>query len=832
LHEDNPTHQGRLLIIAGVFLGVYALALTIAPAARARSWDVDYRWEHWAGYLVWLVGFWVVQRQSERYLSQKDPYILPVVALISGWGLLTIWRLTPTFGFRQTVWLGICLGVLTIGLRLPSDLGFLRRYKYIWLTSGLVLTTLTLIYGTNPMGFGPRLWLGCCGIYLQPSEPLKLLLIIYLAAYFADWSRLLTFQHDEARSSNHRPIDQSTTSRVLTPHLTPKIPKLQILVPTLIMTGIATLLLLVQRDLGTATIFIFLYSAMVFLATGWRWVPAASLGTLFGAGVLGYLVYDVIRLRVDAWINPWLDPTGRSYQIVQSLLAVANGVIFGRGPGLGNPSLVPVAHSDFIFVAIAEEGGLVSTIGLFMLLGFLIYRGLRTATLASDNFRRYLASGLTAFLAAQSVLIMGGNLRLLPLTGVTLPFVSYGGSSLLISYLTITILLHISADPSIRVKIPGRSVTTQPTAPFKASITHLSSFLFTGLAAASLITGWWAIVRGPDLLTRTDNPRRAIADRYVQRGSLLDRLGMPIAETTGQTGDYVRSMHYPDLGSVIGYSHPVYGQSGLEASLDPILRGEEGTDPITKWWNQLLYGQPPPGLDVRLTLDLELQRTADELLTGQVGGLLLLNAENGEILVMASHPTYDPNQLEAQWDDLVQDPQSPLLNRVIQGIYPTGDLADLSFVRAAAQKETDPISLRLPLAATNSPDETSLIEMALAAAALGNNGTRPAPAIAQLVENPDGGWLLLSTLNSPDEIFPPDETTQFTQDLAESGAQTWQIIHSPEGEHLTWYVGGTTPDWDGLSLVLVIVLENKDPIEDQTFVKDVGQTVLSAAMGP
>ena len=202
------------------------------------------------------------------------------------------------------------------------------------------------------------------------------------------------------------------------------------------MTGIATLLFLVQRDLGTATIFIFLYSAMVFLATGWRWVPAASLGTLFGAGVLGYLVFDVIRLRVDAWINPWLDPAGRSYQIVQSLLAVANGGIFGRGPGLGNPSLVPVAHSDFIFAAIAEEGGLISVIGLFTLIGFLIYRGLRTAILASDNFRRYLAAGLTAFLAAQSVLIMGGNLRLLPLTGVTLPFISYGGSSLLVSFLS------------------------------------------------------------------------------------------------------------------------------------------------------------------------------------------------------------------------------------------------------------------------------------------------------------------------------------------------------------------------------------------------------------
>ena len=132
------------------------------------------------------------------------------------------------------------------------------------------------------LGFGPRLWLGCCGIYLQPSEPLKLLLIVYLSAYFADWLGIIR-----------------------TKRLT--LPRLHVLVPTLIMVGLALVLLLVQRDLGTASIFIFIYSVMIYTATGWRWVPLISVGTLTAAGVLGYAVFDVIRLRVDAWLNPWLD---------------------------------------------------------------------------------------------------------------------------------------------------------------------------------------------------------------------------------------------------------------------------------------------------------------------------------------------------------------------------------------------------------------------------------------------------------------------------------------------------------------------------------------------
>ena len=819
----------RYMVIVGVFLLLYSIALTLSPAVRARSWDVDFRWGHWLGFFTWLAGFSLVFVRVKRYLPNSDPIILPVVALLSGWGVLSIWRLTPTFGLRQTLWLSICLAVVALGVRLPSDLVFLRKYKYLWLTGGLVLTALTLIFGTNPLGYGPRLWLGCCGLYLQPSEPLKLLLIIYLAAYLADWSGYINLA--SVPSQAHEGTKQLRKNRLWS-HLPNisflRIHHLQILVPTLLMTGLAILILLVQRDLGTASILIFLYSVLIFLATGWYWIPVVNSLILIGVGFLGYLFFDVIRLRVDAWINPWVDPAGRSYQIVQSLMAIANGGLIGRGPGLGNPSLVPVAHSDFIFSAIAEEGGLLAVVAMLALLGLLAFLGITIANTSVNKFRKFLAGGLTAFLVAQSILIIGGNLRMLPLTGVTLPFVSYGGSSLLVSFLVLTLFLHLSVESGDHPEeSDGVSELKTSKSHFK-TLSQLSIFLFIGLFMTSLVTGWWVLIRNNDLLSRTDNPRRSISDRYVKRGTILDRLGNPIVETVGISGDYERYVYYPSLGPIIGYSHPVYGQSGLEASLDPILRGMEGNNPMEIWWHHLVYGQPPPGLDIRITIDLDLQSRVDELMAGQIGGLILLNAETGEILVMASHPYYDPNQLDEVWETLLQEPKSPLLNRVVQGSYPTGNLSTLLDLENLEEGTNINDSLRLPMVSTNFPAESTILELALAASALSNGGIQMSPKIAQLMRNPDGGWLIMSPLDSALERYQPDEVVDLVNNLSLPGSLTWQILHIPQGESLTWYVSGTTSRWEGLPLTLALVLE----MDNAALTEEIGQSILAGIMAP
>jgi cell division protein FtsW (lipid II flippase) len=875
--------QGRLITLAGGFLALYAIALSLSPAARLRTWNANYLWQHWLAFLLWVAAFWLVHRLSRQSLPERDPYLIPVAALLSGWGLLTIWRLFPEFGARQTIWLGVCTAALIVGLRLPNHLGFLQRYKYLWLTGGLVLTSLTLLFGTNPgTGASPRLWLGCCGIYFQPSEPLKLLLVVYLSAYLSDRQSLLSL---------------ASAGPYVTPGMRrSQTPLLPLLAPSLVMTGLALGLLLVQRDLGTASIFIFLFAVIAFLATGRGLILLVSALALILSGTAGYFLFDVVRLRIDAWLNPWVDASGDSYQIVQSLLALASGGLPGRGPGLGSPSLVPIPHSDFIFAAIAEETGLFGAIGLVILLALLGARGLRAALRAPDNFRRYLAAGLSAYLIGQSILIIGGNLRLLPLTGVTLPFVSYGGSSLLTAFISVLLLLHIS-----------HSAETRPTLiPDARPYLYLGGFLIAGLAAVAALAGWWAFYRGPELLERPDNFRPTVADRYVRRGSILARDNTPLAVVADNPGEYQRVYPYPELGAVLGYTHPIYGQSGLEASLDNYLRGLEGNPGMTVWWNYLLYGQPPPGLDVRLSIDLYLQRTADALLRGRPGALVLLNAQSGEILAMSSSPGFDPNRLDETWEELTSDSESPLLNRATLGQYAPGmalgplllagalnegDLpslpADLSFTfegrhldcaqypveqswekavaagcpaaQAAlgeALGEEQVLALlqqlglytapdaRIPSASLPAPGafqdleaaylgqgevSANPLQVALAAATLSSGGVRPAPQIALAVKSPTLGWTVLPPTGAPVQVFSPQTADGIAEDLVAERLPVWQVLASAPsgaGGQIAWYLAGTLPSWSGAPLTLVVLLEDGNP----NLVEVTGQAILAAAL--
>ncbi|MGE5223394.1 MAG: FtsW/RodA/SpoVE family cell cycle protein [Omnitrophica WOR_2 bacterium] len=867
-----------MFILAGLFLFIYSITLTLSQAARARTWQVNYRWDHWIGFGLWAVMFALVHFQSAKLLPERDPYLLPLAALLSGWGLLTIWRLFPAFGIRQSLWLFFSVAVLVLALRLPGNLGFLRRYKYLWLTGGLLLTALTLFLGTNPSGGSlPHLWLGCCGIYIMPSEPLKLLLIIYLSAYLAD---------------------QLLASGPLNSGLLP------LLGPTIIMTGVALLLLVAQQDLGTATIFLFLYAVTVYIASGQKRILLLGGLAVLLAAAAGYTLFGVVRIRIDAWLDPWLDPSGHSYQIVQSLLAIANGGLFGRGPGLGNPGLVPVPQSDFIFAAIVEENGLVGAFGMLILLGLLASRGVIAALRAPDTYRRYLAAGLTAHLVGQSILIIGGNLRLLPLTGVTLPLVSYGGSSLLTSFLSLVLLIHIGARAGER---PAPLVGVR-------SYFQLETFLLSGLGAAAVLAGWWSIYRSPDLLNRTDNPRRAIVDRSVKRGSLVDRHNTPIQVSEGSPGNFIRRSLYPELGPVIGYTHPIYGQSGLEASLDPYLRGVQGNPALSVWWNHLLYGQPPAGLDVRLTLDLGIQRAADAALGDHPGALVLLDARSGDILAMASHPFFNPDTLDSTWSKLIVDPQTPLLNRAAQGQYQPGTslgpllLAEGSYLgnipslpqmlsyrlgsldlscaltppqitwgsvissgcpapiaalagplnQPGDQRQTnlqaffrdlgfyEPPAIRLPVDSSSLPanaeDPVALslgqadlrpspLQMALATAVMSADGTRPAPRLVLAVKTPQSGWVILPDLSASVRVFPPGVTESLTKSMAVEGQPFWQsvaIAFNGPDKYLTWYNGGTFPNWKGTSLAITLLLEENNP---ELAVK-IGQQVLQSALQP
>ena len=858
--------QSRLLRLAALFLFLYCLALSLSPVVRLQSWSAGILWEHWLGFAAWMGVFLASHRSSARLAPERDPYILPAAALLSGLGLLTIWRLDTLLGLRQSIWLVICGILLVLGLRVADLPKLLRQHKYLWLVGGLLLTSLTFIFGTYPSGAGPRLWLGCCGVYFQPSEPLKLLLVIYLAAYLAD-QILIRF---------------SLFSLVF---------------PTLALTGVAAVLLVAQRDLGTAVLFLLLYSVVIYTATGQKRV---MLGSFLAAGlfsIAGYFAFDVVRQRMDAWISPWQESAGRGYQIVQSLIGTASGGIFGRGPGLGSPGLVPVSQSDFIFTAIAEEMGLFGTIALILLIALLVLRGLRAAFRAPDPYQRYLATGLSAYLALQSILIIGGNLRMLPLTGVTLPFVSYGGSSLLTSFISLLLLLQVSNHPD---QEPLRLPRPNP-------YLHLAAGILLALGVAGILDGWWGFVQSANLQSRADNPRQAITDLYVRRGSLLDRNYTPLATTQGSPGDYQRVLLYPELSPILGYANFQFGRTGLEASLDPYLRGIQGNPGSLIAWTELTAGQPPPGLDVRLSLDINLQRKADALIGSSTGGLVVLNASTGEILAMASSPGFNANQLDKTWPQLIKDPASPLLNRAVQGQYPPGTVLGPFLLLEAAGRGDLPalpdntslhtggqnLSCALPTsgsltwgsaAASGCPAALALLgrdlgtsglidlftrlgfysapkfelpasshaapttvkdaqqyaigmeglavsplQMALAAAGLSNNGSRPAPRMAISVQQPGQGWVILPARDHPSQEFQAGDGSQIMPMLAEDGQPVWSAVGAApngDGKTVSWFIGGTLADWKGTPVAVAIVLDTSNSNE----LKSIGDSLIQAAM--
>ncbi len=860
--------QNRLMQLAAIFLLLYSIILTLSPAVRYHTWLAPYNWMHWLGFGVWLIGFGWITRVLEKRIPEHDAFLLPLAALLSGWGLLSIWRLSDHFGLRQTIWLAVSLGALYGALHVHTPLVYLRRFKYLWLMGGLLLTILTFFFGTYPGGVGPRLWLGCCGVYFQPSEPLKLLLIIYLAAYMA----------------NRLPLQSSL---------------MQLITPTLVLVGTALVILVIQRDLGTASIFLLLYFGILYLVTGDRRILVIAAVALLVAGVLGFGLFAVIRVRIAAWLNPWLDPVGNSYQIIQSIIAVAAGKVLGRGPGLGSPGVVPIAHSDFIFSSIAEETGLLGTGALITLLALLAGRGLLIAMRASSIYQRYLAAGVSLAIILQAILIIGGNIRLLPLTGVTLPFVSYGGSSLLTSFLCLFLLLLISSQPEEEPVLLARP------GPYR----FVGAVTLTGLFLTMLLSGWWATVRADELIARADNPRRTVNERFVKRGSILDRRNQPISVSSGEPGSYTRQYLYPQLSLVTGYTHPLYGQAGMEVSLDPYLRGLQGNPASLIWSRELLYGQPPEGLDVRLSIDLNLQQKADALLNGSTGALVLMNARSGEILALASHPNFNPAEIDENFADWSSDPSAPLLNRATQGQYAPGaalgpflyaqqrrdinqsslieestlkwkgtdwgcalpettgsspgeqiargcpwavkQLAErltaeqlLSFYQSLGFTTTPDLTL-LPLAEAISPAAITRLEdhqlgqgeilvsplqMALAASALTAEGLRPSPLLATAVNTPETGWIVL--LGGENEIqINADAANQAVEDLAAADALTWQVTAQAWNggdKRLSWFIGGTLPDWKGTPLALALVLEDSTGQQAQK----AGQSFLNSILNP
>ena len=417
------------LIPASLLLTLGFAAIFIQQSAVLTDLSLTYG----AGFLALCLCGHLVIRAT---LPHADPYLVPLVAVLACFGLVVIYRIDETLAREQAQWFIVGLVLFAATIVFLRDFRVLERYRYTVAAAGLLLLMLPRVPGISDPVNGAYLGVAVGPISFQPAEFAKIAIVIFLAAYLRDTRQVL--------------IQGSRRVLGIT------IPPLKHFGPLLAVWGAAMLLLFVIQDIGSSLMFFGGFLALLYVATNRASFVAIGLA-LFAAGAWAlYQVRPTIQNRVEAWQEPFrqdlYDKVGGSYQLAQSLFSQADGGLFGTGFGqalLETPNgtpILPASHTDFIYAVITNELGLAGACGLLLVYLLFVERGFKTAMLAQDSFSKLLAAGLTAVLALQVFVIVGGVTKVIPLTGVTLPFVSYGGSSIVANFVLLALLLLVSNE--------------------------------------------------------------------------------------------------------------------------------------------------------------------------------------------------------------------------------------------------------------------------------------------------------------------------------------------------------------------------------------------------
>ena len=627
-----------------------------------------------------------------RFLAPgADPAILPIVFVLSGVGITFLTRLAPDAAVNQVVWLFLSVAAMVAVLAVVRDLDSLADYKYTLGVAGVVLLILPMILGTEQNG--SKLWIYIGGFSFQPGEFAKILITLFLAFYLAT--------NREALSASMRSFGPF------------RLPRLRMLLPLLVMWGISLLVVVFETDLGSALLFFAFFVIMVYVATGRVSYVFVSLGLLALGGVACYFLFGHVQNRINIWIDPWSAAATGGYQIVQSLYSLADGGLVGVGIGNGLATTIPFVQSDFIFSAIAEELGLLGGSAILILFLLFCVRGLATAARAKSDCSAFAAVGLTCAISFQAFLIVAGVTKLLPLTGVTLPFMSQGGTSLLASFVIVGMLLR-AGDEGTGHESEMRSVSERESSHADPVLTLAGQAAQGAHATASVVHGSHA--RGHFALTTAESGvlgRVALGKRltvlitvfslffaalvanltyiqqidaeriqsmpsnnhtiarsaYVQRGAIITSDGVTLAESVQQSdGTYLRNYPQGSLARhTVGYVSTQYGSSAIEASMNEVLTGRED---YSNWRSALysLAGVSQPGSTVALTINSRIQQAAESALQGYTGAIVVLDPKTGAVLAKASSPTYTVDNLEAA----MQGTSGELLDRTTQALYAPG----------------------------------------------------------------------------------------------------------------------------------------------------------------
>jgi cell division protein FtsW (lipid II flippase) len=429
---DVPRRRGTEALLLGfaVFITVVAqciVDLTITGSLRPEM----------AGFCVWISALWVVVHLAiRRWAAYADPLLLPSVALLVGLGLTVIHRLdlaseqvdataTREDAPVQLIWATLGVALFVAFLVLVRDHRALSRYAYTLALIGMALLAIPALLPSSLSSVnGAKIWIRLAGFSIQPGEFAKICLVIFFAAYLVDKRDVLALASRRVGGM--------------------EFPRGRDLGPVLLAWVLSILVLVFERDLGSSLLLFGIFVVMLYIATersSWLLIGVV----LFAGGAyIAYNVFAHVQARVDTWLDPFAYKNGAGYQLTQSLFGLGTGGLFGAGLGGGRPDQVPVAKSDFIASAVGEELGLFGLVAVIIVYLILVERGLRTSLVARDAFGKLLAAGLSFAVAWQVFVVLGGVTGLLPLTGLTTPFLAYGGSSLVANFVLVAILVRIS----------------------------------------------------------------------------------------------------------------------------------------------------------------------------------------------------------------------------------------------------------------------------------------------------------------------------------------------------------------------------------------------------
>lgn len=698
-----------LLLIAAAFPVTLLYAMYVVTTGAALSFQT-------LAVPLGLAAAFAMAHIGVRILAPgADPALLPIVFTLSGIGVTFVTRLEPDAAMSQIVLLFVGVALMVGTLAAVKNLDVVKRYKYTLGVIGIVLLVLPMLIGTEI--YGSKLWIKIGTFTFQPGEFAKVFIVLFLAGYLAENRELLSI-------SNHS-------------FLGIKLPRLRLLYPLFIVWGICLLVVAFERDLGSALLFYTIFLIMLYVATGRISYVLIGMILLVIGGFGMYQIMGHVRVRFQIWLDPFSDPQNLGYQIVQSLFSLADGGLFGTGIGKGMPTLIPVVSSDMIFAAIGEEMGLLGGSAVLMLFMLFAVRGLTTAARAKSDLAAFSAAGLTAAISFQAFTIVGGVTKLIPLTGVTLPFMSQGGSSLLASFVIVALLLRagdeatgreaeltsanlgtanafasagadispaMSAAGAYRVNPRGahlrRNSLDTPESGLLGRVALANRltrtvFLFTALFAVLIgnIT-YVQVIKANEYQNMAINNHMLNKTRYVKRGSIITADGLTLAESVQQEdGSYARSHPNGNLAAhVVGYYSQQYGTSGVEGSQNETLTGSRD---YSSWQNAVnsLAGLTEPGNSVQLTIDSRIQIAAEQALRGRTGSIVVLDPRTGAVLAMASSPSYDNTDVEAAMQAAnSEDADTSLYDRSTQALYTPGSTFKVVTLAAAIENGTTSLS--------------------------------------------------------------------------------------------------------------------------------------------